>query len=109
MGNDKLTGLSELAEPHGEVGSASLPALGLDASKYLPEMGEFEISDAQKIELLQTLWSIMRSFVELGFDMNICEQLLHNGEEFAKESPRDVSLPNSRAMEQQLSGKDSLT
>lgn len=46
-----------------------------DAGRYLPELEEFEISDAQKHELLGTLWSIMRSFVELGFDVKICEQI----------------------------------
>ncbi|MFO1150366.1 MAG: hypothetical protein U1E62_18465 [Alsobacter sp.] len=46
-----------------------------DAGRYLPELAEFDISEAQKAELLGTLWSIMRAFVELGFDVKICEQI----------------------------------
>lgn len=43
---------------------------------YRSEIDELEISDAQAAELLGTLWEIMRSFVELGFTVNICEQIL---------------------------------
>lgn len=53
----------------------SIPSLDLDPGRYLGEMDHFEMSEAQKVELLETLWSIMRSFVELGFTVDICGQL----------------------------------
>ena len=52
------------------------PELELDIAKYLPEVEEFDLSEAQKIELLQTVWDIMRRFVELGFKPETCGQLL---------------------------------
>ena len=43
-----------------------------DPSRYGAEMDQFDISEDQKLELLTTLWSIMRSFVELGFQGDVC-------------------------------------
>lgn len=37
-----------------------------------------DMTDAQKIELLQTLWSIMRSFVELGFSVKLCDPIIES-------------------------------
>ena len=44
--------------------------LALDTDKYLPELQDFDLTDEQKIELLQTLWSIMKAFVEVGFGVD---------------------------------------
>jgi hypothetical protein len=51
------------------------PALELDHAKYMGDLEEFDPSDKQKRELLETLWSIMSTFVQLGFAPNICEQI----------------------------------
>lgn len=56
----------------------SLKALGapeLDPARYADHLNDFEMSEAQKLELLQALWSIMRSFVEMGLDAKNCGQL----------------------------------
>jgi hypothetical protein len=72
MNNDKLNGFEELAK-----GMAPMPAaLELDAEKYMAELAEFDLTEAQKREFLETLWSIMRSFVELGFRADDCGQIL---------------------------------
>ena len=47
----------------------------LDPSKYLGDMDDFDVSDEQKLALLEALWSVMRSFVELGFSLKDCGQL----------------------------------
>lgn len=47
-----------------------------DVSRYLSDLDGLDITEAQKRELLTVLWSIMRSFVELGFDVNRCGQFL---------------------------------
>ena len=54
--------------------SASLP---FDPARYRAELGTFDLTEAQQHELLLTLWSIMRSFVELGFTADICTALLN--------------------------------
>lgn len=45
-------------------------ALALDVEKYLPHVEKFDVTDAQKVELLHTLWNIMSAFVDLGWDVN---------------------------------------
>jgi hypothetical protein len=42
-------------------------APSLDVEKYREYVDDFDIPEEKKIELLQTLWSIMAAFVELGF------------------------------------------
>lgn len=53
--------------------------LELDHARYLPELADIDMPEEQKVVLLETLWPIMRSFVELGFasdiHSNTCEQL----------------------------------
>ena len=46
-----------------------------DASRYLGDVADFDLTEAEKIELLRTLWSIMRACVELGFRMDVCGQV----------------------------------
>lgn len=50
--------------------------LQLDPARYRAEVDLFDISEEQKRELLATLWSIMRSFVELGFTVDVCAALM---------------------------------
>lgn len=58
-------------------GAASQPiSLVLDPARYRADVDQFDISEEQKQELLTILWSIMRSFVELGFDVDVCSMLL---------------------------------
>ena len=47
-----------------------------DAEKYRQDLEGFDISDEQANELLQTLWSIMSAFVELGFGVDSVQYLL---------------------------------
>lgn len=79
-----------------EESAAGLPpALKLDASKYMHELDGFDMSEAQKEELLGTIWSIMRAFVELGFRADICGQLFE-GADPALDAPQDgVDLDHS--------------
>lgn len=58
-------------------GAALRPAsVSVDISRYRAEVDQFDITEEQKQELLVILWSIMRSFVELGFDFDVCSALL---------------------------------
>ncbi len=60
----------------GDADSVQPAALQFDPDKYRSEVEQFDITEAQKQELLTTLWSIMRSFVELGFSVDVCAALL---------------------------------
>ena len=48
----------------------SLRPLQFDAAKYLDYVEDPHLTEAQKIEFLQTLWTIMASFVDLGFGVD---------------------------------------
>jgi hypothetical protein len=41
-----------------------------DLREYLPYLGDMHLSEDQKIELLQTLWSILSAFVDQGFGVD---------------------------------------
>lgn len=72
MSMDDLDGLNGVAE------RSSVPPIQFDPAKYLPEVEALDLSEAQKIELLQTLFSIMQTFVDLGFDVgavDVCGQV----------------------------------
>lgn len=90
MSKDDKTDLPDLAELEVSTEFSTPPALELDTSKYLPDVEDFDMTEAQKIELLETLWEIMRAFVELGFDVNICEQLFRDSDGLPDQKPDDV-------------------
>ncbi|MGF7210841.1 hypothetical protein GGE65_005453 [Skermanella aerolata] len=99
MSKDIPTGLPELAEHYTSAVSPMPAALDLDPGKYLTDLADFDITEAQKIELLQTLWSIMRAFVDLGFEVDICEQLFGESEEISGDALDGVELSSSQALE----------
>tara|TARA_Y100000780_G_C13576761_1_gene375125 strand:+ start:565 stop:882 length:318 start_codon:yes stop_codon:yes gene_type:complete len=45
-------------------------SVGIDTSKYEALLADAEISDEDKRELIQALWSIVSSFVKLGFGVH---------------------------------------
>lgn len=47
-----------------------------DLREYLAFLDDTNLSEAQKIELLQTLWSIMSAFVDLAFGTDPVQQAL---------------------------------
>jgi hypothetical protein len=73
---------------------ARLPALELDYDEYLPMMADIEISEDQKREFLETLASILRGFVEMGFnlsDADICGWIAEDGDQSLPTDSEGVS------------------
>jgi hypothetical protein len=58
-----------------EFNGGPRPALEPDPARYRAALAEFDLTEAQETELLQTLWSIMHTFVEMGFTVDVCGQL----------------------------------
>jgi hypothetical protein len=60
--------------------SAALPqadrALGFVAAEYMQYLQDVAMTDAQKIEFLHTLWSIMAAFVNYGWGVDSVIPLL---------------------------------
>ena len=51
------------------------PQLNFD--RYLPMVDDLELEEAQMRELLEILWAIMRSVVELGFTLDTGQLVAH--------------------------------
>ena len=48
----------------------TMPPSELDLEKYRPLIAEFEMSEDEKNALLESLWHIMKAFVDMGFGVN---------------------------------------
>lgn len=51
------------------------PSSAFDADRYRHLADKIEITEAQKDELLQTLFEIMKMFVDLGFSVNVMDNI----------------------------------
>ena len=47
------------------------PSLRFDWQDWLPYFDDPDVPLAQKREMIETLWSLVLSFVDLGFDLNL--------------------------------------
>jgi hypothetical protein len=77
----------------------------LDIEKYRTHITEFELTEDQQVELLESLWFIMKSMVEFGFEVHSIQSFLpdfpeisiENGSELVKsrqaQSLKDKSQP----------------
>lgn len=54
------------------------PTLTIDWELYGKHLDESDLSDAEKREFLETLWSIVVSFVDLGFGVHPLQQVTDN-------------------------------
>ena len=52
------------------------PPPKLNPEDYLHQLDEVDLTDAQKIELLQTLWHIMATMVDIGFGVDSVQSVL---------------------------------
>jgi hypothetical protein len=78
-----------------QINALSPPTSGelpLDPTKYYSLLNGFEISEDQKRDLLETMWSIMRLFVEFGFSVEVAGRALK--EIFARAALTDQSGEN---------------
>ena len=80
MGDKTLAGFNGSAAPTSERGAATPPTFTIDMDYFLRELEGCEVSDAQKVEFLETLANIMWHFVDLGFQVDISELSLPGDE-----------------------------
>lgn len=86
-----------------------LPPVGMtypDLSKYRPYVDHFDLTDAQKDDLLLTVWRIMQSFVDRAFGDDSVQQARRTSQRMGPVRPVIDLLPEdeSREDEQNLSG-----
>ncbi len=88
-----------------EVGVAKEypPTLTIDWELYGKHLEESDLSDAEKREFLETIWSIVVSAVDLGFGVhpvqqatgNICEQQVEIAKFIAEQSASVLPSPKN--------------
>ncbi len=60
------------------AGNISPPTLTIDWELYGKYLDESDLSDAEKREFLETLWSIVVAFVDLGFGVHPLQRVTDN-------------------------------
>jgi hypothetical protein len=64
--------------PARALSEKSVGALPLDVKKYQSHLEDFDMTEEQKLELLETLWSIMAAFVDLGFGIDAVQYIFRD-------------------------------
>lgn len=86
--NDKdLPILKEAIQPE------SMGPLPFDPEKYLNYIDDPHLTDVQKTEFLQTLWTIMSAFVDLGFGVDSVMPILEQRALEAGKDTLEESIP----------------
>lgn len=60
----------------------------LDINKYRKYVDGFDLEEEQKVELLQTIWSTMESFVDTAFELHPVQQCQNHLPEKDLQSPK---------------------
>lgn len=60
------------------IHNQSLRPLALDTDKYRADLQEFELTAQQENELLQVLWDIMVTMVDIGFGDHSIQRVVHS-------------------------------
>ncbi|MEM9238475.1 MAG: hypothetical protein AAGB07_00740 [Pseudomonadota bacterium] len=55
------------------------PSIHLSIEDWMPCFEHKDISDAEKIELINNLWSIAKAFVDLGWELDVAEEFSGQG------------------------------
>lgn len=71
------------SEISGNFGAAARPIVTVDVEKYQSYLDGSNMTDRQKEEFLQALWSVMVTFVELGFRVHPLQEVCGKGDEAA--------------------------
>jgi len=66
------------------------PTLTIDWDAYLPFFEDDDISEEDKHELIEALWSIVVSFVDLGFGVHPIQQVCGQGNDPLSDVPPDL-------------------
>lgn len=92
--------LKELEAARRVATAPTVSALAFDKEKYLSELEDTDLTEEQKIDMLQALWSIMEAFVDLGFGINSIHQFFSELAAESSESGMDrVESGNGKCRE----------
>lgn len=78
------------------------PSLSIDWETYAAMLEESDMPLEQQKELIETLWGIVVTFVDLGFDLNPVQQICGEAGDPGEEEPLDVvSLINQQTLREE--------
>jgi len=93
---DEVKNAADQVDLHERFNAPATPMLTVDVERYQEYLDGTDMTDAQKEELLQALWSMVVTFVEMGFGVHplqeVCGKDRHIGSESAKETFDAVRL-----------------
>src|SRR5688572_12119081 len=87
--NDDSNGCDVIPAGDLEPAAQHLAIPPLNAQRYLEQLDELELPEEQKTEILNALWHIMATFVELGFGVDSVQNILPAVAEISFESQAD--------------------
>ncbi len=85
---DELSTTSR-SDMRGNFGAAARPIVTVDVEKYQSYLDGSNLSEAQKREFLEALWSIVVTFVELGLGVHPVQEVCGKPEDAALPSPKE--------------------
>jgi hypothetical protein len=60
------------------------PPLKLDAARYEAMLADFDMSEEERVALVEAMWNIVVCFVDLGFDLHPLQQIATAAEQDTK-------------------------
>ncbi|MEM9494974.1 MAG: hypothetical protein AAGA09_03140 [Pseudomonadota bacterium] len=72
--------------------------LTLDMEKYLGQLTDWDITEEQKIQFIESLWALLVSFAEVGFEIHPVQSVLESSQSYAQktpETPENTALSRS--------------
>lgn len=73
--------------------ASARPIVTVDVKKYQSWIDDSNLSDEQKEEFLQALWSIVVTFVELGFGVHPLQEVCGQESETFSQTPKEIFDP----------------
>lgn len=84
------------------------PVVTVDIEKYQAYLDDPNLSDEQKEEFLQALWSIVVTFVELGFGVHPLQEVCGQDSEKLSQRPKaDFDKVRSKDLDKTENARDS--
>ncbi|MCT8970802.1 hypothetical protein [Microbaculum marinisediminis] len=82
--NGSNNGLSERFD------TSARPVVTVDISKYQSYIDDPDLDDAQKEDFLEALWSVVVTFVELGFGVHPLQEVCGQDSQTSSQSPKEA-------------------
>jgi len=79
-----------------EVGDHAIPSARLDADLYREDLRGLSLSKEQEDELLEVLWNIMSTFVDIGWGLDSVQLFSFLDEDFSgQDSGKELKLDHT--------------